>query len=217
MSETETNFDPETGEVVEPTEPEPTEPEPTEPEPEPAEPTPDEGQSLEAQAREQDEIWNTLNKKGSNYAKAVVAILEETPVSVAVCDMCADSIPGFRIVPPQDELRAALAQVVEGVAALDDLEEDPDAEQCPVCKGKGVLKIRTDVPQNKVRSCRRCNGAGYLDRHPESGSLIAAAAEPVNGQAEPMAGVPLDDPVIADLHARGFTVIPPMGPITSAA
>src|SRR4051794_7125441 len=87
------------------------------------------GQSLEAQAREQDETWNTLNKKGSNYAKAVVAILEETPVSVAVCEMCADSIPGFRIVPAQDELRAALAQVVEGVAALGDLEDDPDAEQ----------------------------------------------------------------------------------------
>lgn len=184
---------------------------------EPVEQQPDEGQSIEAQAKEQDEIWNTLNRKGSNYAKGVVAILQDTPVPVAVCDMCADSIPGFRHVPAQDELRAALAQVVEGVAALDDLEEDPDAEQCPICKGKGVLKIRTDVPQNKVRSCRRCNGAGYLDRHPESGSLVPAAAETANGQAEPYAGVPLDDPVIADLHARGFTVIPPMGPITTAA
>src|SRR4051812_28243053 len=116
MSDTETNFDPETGEVIEPPEPEPVEPEP-EPEPaEPTEPTPDGGQSLEAQAREQDATWNALNRKGSNYAKAIVAILEETPVSVAVCEMCADSIPGFRMVPPQDELRAALAQVVEGVA-----------------------------------------------------------------------------------------------------
>jgi hypothetical protein len=168
------------------------------------------GQSLEAQAREQDETWNTLNKKGANYAKAVVAILEETPVSVAVCEMCADSIPGFRIVPAQDELRHALAQVVEGVAALGDLEDDPDAEQCPTCKGKGVLRVHTDVPQNKVRGCKRCNGAGYLERHAESGALITAVPDTDNGQAEPIQGVPLDDPTIADLQRRGFTIIPPM-------
>jgi ribosomal protein L37AE/L43A len=213
---------PETETPTEPTEPtEPVEPEtePVEPEAEPTEPTeptPDEGQSIEAQAKEQDETWNTLNRKGANYAKAVVAILEETPVSVAVCEMCADSIPGFRMVPPQDELRAALAQVVQGVAALEDLEEDPDAEQCPTCKGKGVLRVSTDVPQNKVRGCKRCNGAGYLERHAESGSLIAAVPDTPNGQTEPIHGVPLDDPVIADLVARGFTVVPPMQPMQTA-
>lgn len=186
------------------------EPEPEqEPEPEP-EPTPDEGQSLDAQKAELDELYSKLNTKARNYVKGVGDLLEETVAPLCVCEMCADAFPGVRWLEASDETHAQLIAVVQGGASLDSLEADPDAETCPTCQGKGAVRLPSTVAGNQARTCRRCNGVGYLERHSESGALIAAAPEPGNGQAQPMPGVPKDDPVLADYAARGYTIVPPM-------
>lgn len=198
----------ETGEVIEP-EPEPE----SELEPEPEQP--DGGQSLEAQAGEFDELYAKLQTKATNYQKGAVALVNDaqeggSEVPLEVCEMCNDAFAGFRWAQPNDELHAQMYAAAGIMLSMENLQADPDAEQCPTCLGNGIVKLPSNVSGNKARTCRRCNGAGYLDRHPESGSLIAAARPTGNGRSEPLPGVPSDDPVIADLAARGYTIVPPM-------
>jgi hypothetical protein len=90
------------------------------------------------------------------------------------------------------------------------LRVDPNAQVCEVCDGFGMVKLPSHVPNNQVRVCRTCNGAGYRELNPQSGTPVAPSAQPENGHTEQMPGVPLDDPVIADLIARNYTIIPPM-------
>lgn len=197
--------------------PEPEAPEPEipleEPEPEPApeepaEPEEDINPSLDAQREAQDEAWNALGKKATNYAKGVVAILEDTPLPVTVCEMCADALAGFRFIEPQDELRAQLVMVVQGPGGSAPLEEDPNARICEDCKGWGAVKTGSHVPNNETRHCRRCNGAGFVELHPTTRETQAPVAAPVNGGAEPLVGVPLDDPDIQKVRDRGYMVVP---------
>jgi len=210
----------ETPEPQEPGEtPEPGETE-VEPEPEPEAPvTPTEPDEQEPQARDDHEIevlYTRLETRAKNYVKSISEILDGSGVPVTICEMCADAYPGVRWVEPRDELHAALTNVAEESGRGAPLREDADAEECPKCGGWGVVKLPSHVPGNEHRTCTRCFGAGYLVPHPGSGTHVAPAADAPNGPAEPIAGVPLDDPAVADLVARGYTVVPPMqiaGPV----
>jgi hypothetical protein len=210
MSEQETELedvpagvDPMTGEVIEP-EPEPTEPEP-EPEPEPG-PEPEGARD----DREIEAIYKRLDTRAANYIKSAAEIVADESVPLQVCEMCKDGYPGLRWAEPQDELHANLLHVVSENEQGAPLKVDPNAEVCHVCDGFGMVKIPSHVPNNQVRSCRACNGAGYRELNPQSGSPEPPRVSAPNGEVEPMPGVPLDDPVLADYMARGYTVIPPM-------
>src|SRR5215469_4035518 len=154
-----------------------------------------------------------LETKAKNYMKALSAMLENTGYPVTLCELCNDAYPAVRWLEPRDDDHRELVALVEGMQRAAPLEDDHDVEQCPKCAGWGVVNLPSHVPGNTQRKCTRCNGAGYLAHHPSSGALIAAAPEPENGAAEPIAGVPTDDPVVADLLARGYTVVPPLTPL----
>jgi len=210
MSEHEQQFedvpalvDPMTGEVVEP-EPEPVEPEP-DPEPEP-EPEPDSARD----DREIEAIYKRLDTRAANYIKSAAEIVGDESVPLEVCEMCKDGYPGLRWAEPQDELHANLLNVVTEEEQGAPLRVDANAQVCESCDGFGMVKLPSHVPGNQVRVCRACNGAGYRELNPQSGTPEAPVPQPQNGEVEPMAGLPLDDPVIADLRARGFTVMPPI-------
>lgn len=204
-------------EPVEPIEPEPVEPEeeeqpvaPVEPEegepeldPEPVEPQSESDAEIEA-------IYNKLGTKAKNYTKGLGDLLEGTGVPVAPCEMCADAFPGIRWIQPSDETHAMLLAIVGAAGGESPLVSDPDATLCDRCEGWGAVKLPSHVPGNEQRTCRQCNGAGYLDPHPASGTFQPPTLEPVNGPAETYAGVPETDPSVIDLRARGFTIIPPM-------
>jgi hypothetical protein len=190
-------------------EPEPEQEPVVEPEPpvqptEPSEPSPELRDDVDVEVLE-----TKLETKAKNYTKALADLLEGTGYPVAMCEMCADAYPGIRWVEPRDENHAALLRVVQTVAMEDELAEDPNVEQCSVCAGWGVVKLPSHVPNNTVRTCRNCNGTGYRELHPQSGTPQAPAPPATNGAVEPYPGVPLDDPVLQDYRARGFTVIPP--------
>lgn len=195
--------DPHTGEVTEPEpEPEPDVPlEEPEPEPEPTEARDD--RAIEA-------IYKKLDTRGANYIKSASEIVGGEGVPLEVCEMCKDAYPGLRWVEPQDELHRNLLNVVSEAEQGAPLKPDPSAEVCHICDGFGVVTLPSHVPANQVRTCRACNGAGYRELNPQSGAAEPPAARQANGTPEPMPGLPLDDPVIADLRARGFTVMPPM-------
>jgi len=195
------------GEVIEEPETEPdTEPE-TEPGPD-SEPEPD---SPELRDDVDVEVLETkLETKARNYMKAMGELIEGTGYPVTLCELCNDAYPAVRWLEPRDDDHAELVALVEGLQRAAPLEDDHDVEQCPKCAGWGVVNLPSHVPGNTQRACTRCNGAGYLAHHPQSGALITAAPDPENGTAAPIAGVPTDDPVVADLLARGYTVVPPL-------
>jgi len=195
------------GEVIEPEPDIPLE----EPEPEP-EPDPTEPQSPEGLRHEVDvEVLETkLETKAKNYMKSMGELLENTGYPVTLCEFCNDAYPAVRWLEPRDEAHAAMVALVDGLQREAPLNEDSDTEVCPKCGGWGIVKLPSHVPGNEHRTCNRCNGAGYLSLHPQSGVPIAPAESAPNGPAEPIAGVPVDDPAVADLIARGYTVVPPM-------
>jgi hypothetical protein len=195
--------DPHTGEVTEPDEETEDDPEPTVPEPEPE---PEEARD----DREIEAIYKKLDTRAANYIKSAAEIVGDESVPLEVCEMCKDGYPGLRWAEPQDELHANLLSVVSEQEQGAPLRVDPNAEVCHVCDGFGMVKLPSHVPNNQVRVCRACNGAGYRELNPQSGTPQAPEAQPQNGATEQMPGVPLDDPVIADLIARNYTIIPPM-------
>jgi DnaJ-class molecular chaperone len=93
------------------------------------------------------------------------------------------------------------------------LKNDPNAEVCSSCDGFGIVKLPSHVPNNQMRTCSACNGAGYRELNPQSGTLQAPTPPTVNGDIDVNEGVPLDDPSVIDLRSRGFMVmkVPALG------
>jgi len=201
------------------TEPEAPETEPeTTPETEPEAPAAPAEPAMEARDdHEVDVIYNKLETRAKNYVKSIGDILDGAGVPVAMCELCADAYPGLRWIEPQDQMHAALVAAVTEISEGAPLKDDPNAQLCAVCDGFGVVKLPSRVNGNQMRTCKSCNGAGFREMNPQSGAMEPAAAAPENGEAVPYAGIPLDDPSVVDLRSRGFTVIPPMQPVTEQA
>ena len=210
MSETEQEIEqPETEPTPEPDvpleEPEPDVTPEAEPEAEP-EPTAPPGET----DTEIEALYGKLETKAKNYTKALADLLEGSNLPVAGCEMCADCYPGIRWIEAQDETHATLLSVVGAAGGASPLRDDPDALLCERCYGFGWTKLPSHVPGNTTRVCKTCNGAGWLDQHPESGAPVAPATAPANGGAEVLPGVPETEDWVVQARARGFTIIPPM-------
>lgn len=162
------------------------------------------------ESAEQESAYRALDKKADNYFKAVVAIAKPAKLPLVPCELCADAYAGVRWTKPQNDKAAAMLGIIGATESGSPLLDDPDAELCERCNGFGWTKLPAHVPGNTERLCKKCNGAGWMDRSATSGALVAPTPEPVNGPAEPMPGVPEDDPSVVDLRSRGFTVIPPL-------
>lgn len=157
-----------------------------------------------------EELYTRLETRAKNYVKSVSELVAGKGLPAVPCEMCADAYPGLRWLEPRDDNHAAMIAVSGTSSDSSPLSEDPDAQQCDRCHGWGWTRLPSRVPGNEQRLCKRCNGAGYLDTNPQSGSLQAPVAEPENGTAELLPGVAEDDPSVVDLRARGYTIIPPM-------
>jgi hypothetical protein len=176
-----------------------------EPEPEP-EPELDEPRDeVEAEA-----IYKRLDTRGANYVKSIGEILQGSGVPVVICEMCADAYPGIRWEKPGDELHAKLVEVVVEAEQGAPLKDDPNTETCAACDGFGIVKLPSHVPENQMRMCRACNGAGYRELNPQSGTPQAPEPTTENGTHDAHPGVPTDDPILADYVARGYYIVPPV-------
>jgi len=201
-------------EPTEPVEPEPVEPEPAEAEAE-AEPEAEPEAEAEAEAEpeqsstsaEQEAAYHALDRKADSYLKGVVKISNDAGLPFAQCELCSDAYPGVRWLEPQNDQARTMLAVIGATGGDSPLNDDPDARLCERCNGYGWTRLPSHVPNNTERMCRACNGTGWLDLHPQSGAPQAPTAQTGNGGAEPEAGVPLDDPAVVDLKARGFMVM----------
>lgn len=214
MSETEFEQQ-ETSDVPEPAEAEPSEPEPdieTEEEAEPGEapPEPVEPQPEGLTEKELESRMKRIGGYFTTYTRKLDELLGEDFLVMEPCPLCTTAVPGFVFpgVAPEDVVVQVLPKV--GLGGLLELEPDPTSRKCPVCNGRGQLKTESFVPGNETRKCAKCNGSG-LEITATSGPNVAPPPLE-NGQPEtPLAdGVNPDDPAVAELRARGFTVFPPV-------
>jgi len=159
-------------------------------------------------------IYTKLETRAKNYVKSVGEIVQDAGVPIAMCELCADAFPGLRWIEPRDQMHAALVAAVTEISEGAPLKEDANAEVCSACDGFGVVKLPSRVAGNQMRTCKSCNGAGFRELNPQSGTAGPPVPAPENGEAAPYVGIPLDDPSVVDLRSRGFTVIPPMQPVT---
>lgn len=126
-----------------------------------------------------------------------------------ICPTCEDFIPGF--LPPQgpspesiERTRAAI-----GLPDLSNYQQAKNARKCPDCEGLGVVLSGSLVNGNVAIDCATCGASGYVVVQTQTGEIVAPP--PANGgqPGELPAGVNPDDPAVASLRARGFSVFPP--------
>src|SRR4051812_23777949 len=113
--------------------------------------------------REIEALYTRLETKAKNYTKGIGELLTNSGVPVTPCELCYDCYPGIRWLEPRTETSQQMVMVAVGSAGIDDLNDDPDAELCEKCGGYGAVKLPSHVAGNMARTCRGCNGAGYVE------------------------------------------------------
>jgi hypothetical protein len=111
--------------------------------------------------------------------------------------------------------------VKEQTLAFLQFEPPPDYQQnqamqtCRRCHGYGDLLTGSKRKGNELTQCPDCGGLGYTD--PQGmrigGPVLASVPSPVATAATPN-GAPethgMEDPVVAELRAKGYTVLEPI-------
>lgn len=93
------------------------------------------------------------------------------------------------------------------------LSEDTSVELCPACRGFGMRRTPSLVPEHTARQCMTCLGNGYIDRPQEPvAPVVSITPTPTNAAA---AAVPAE--LVDQLKAAGYTVLPPFVPPTTSA
>ena len=216
MTETEQETPETPGEATEspetPSEPE-TDPETTEQPESPQETSDEPTGSLTKE--QQDEIYVKMARRAENYFKSVKEMLDGVQVPLTPCELCGDAYPGLRWLQLEPESIDRVRMGLFGEPPLEELELDPDTKRCHRCKGKGIVKVDTDVWGQKVRVCTACNNTGYEVLNKDTGQLVAPGGANGHEQNDPLPGVNPADPEIANLIAQGYTIVPPMRPIAT--
>lgn len=151
--------------------------------------------------------------ENTRHANRVSEIMGDEAQFLEPCPLCSPFVTGFifpQVPPPEvvDKVRVAI-----GLPDLSNYQPAKHAQRCDDCAGLGVVLSGSAVPENAVISCPTCNASGFVVRGAD-GTAVPPAAAP-NGTVEPVLheGVNPNDPAVAELRGRGFTVIPPMQPV----
>lgn len=163
-----------------------------------------------------DAVYTKLATKAKNYQKGVAELEGIQGVPLTVCELCGDGYPGLRWQEPRTDEAAAAVNAFHGTMELDSLKQADWAGRCTGCEGRGWVKTASLVMGNEAVICKKCNGSGYQILDQNTGIMQAPQAENGTVEAAPIAGVNPEDPRIKELHQQGYTIIPPMQPVTPA-
>ena len=149
---------------IEPGEPEPEQEDHPDEQEEQAVVQPSEGLSVSPETAEK--LPRSLERKAANWMKAVADYAEETGAPLLRCGLCdADpGFPGYLIHPALQPLTGQ--QVKEARLLLGDIsdepfEQDPEAQTCSRCKGRGRVSTGSKVEGERDLPCRVCKGKGW--------------------------------------------------------
>lgn len=162
-----------------------------EPEPEPAE----EPSSLA--------LVQALDREATRHEKALAKALGVPIEALHPCPTC----EGVGYTP-------------EPIEAQGDPPQDRYLERCERCDGHGTVRTGARPTALFEVPCPGCTGQGYvqLPEQPEAGAELGNGAPAYAPPAAPVAVAPGDRDAIADLRARGYTIVEPIVvPAESAA
>jgi hypothetical protein len=166
--------------------------------------------------KEIEKINQRLETLRNNTAKRLGEIMGEDAQFLVPCPLCNDPTPSM-VWPagstPLSPEKVAAVSTYLGLPDLSQLEDSPDVQQCPQCKGKGDTKTDSFVPGYTTKQCSQCVGKGYVGTgivvRPEVGQVNGQEQAPVNAVTPPETELP---PEAQALKERGWMVIPPMQP-----
>ena len=176
----------------------------TEPEPEP-EPEPGGLTDKELQAR-----FDKLDRENERHAGRVGDILGEDGNQLVPCPLCSHFIAGHVYPQPVPDEIVAQVRPDLGLPDLSNVKQARHTTVCQDCEGLGVVQSGSLVRENAVIGCPTCNRSGYVLNTTGQGPTPAAHETNGSGEAPLFDGVNADDPAVAELRSRGFTVIPPL-------
>ncbi len=111
--------------------------------------------------KEMEQALDRLAKEATRHANRVSEIMGEDAQVLVSCELCEPAIPGFHWPGAvDDEKRAAVLSAV-GMAALEGLVHDPEAETCDLCNGRGELLTGSQVESQRTRPCGKCGANGW--------------------------------------------------------
>jgi len=172
---------------------EPTEVEPDDDDLEPdddaqAAPEPDEAPSTQA-------LLEGLEREYSRHRKAIAKALGIDPAEMHECPTC----EGVGFTPEAIDAPPALVQ-------------DPYTETCSRCAGNGSTKSGASPLGLDVIPCNGCGGSGYVVKaeQPAAGAGFGEVPAGSGYVPPPAPPTPADDPVLAELRSRGYTILEPI-------
>lgn len=109
--------------------------------------------------------FQKAERRFETYQKAIIALWEDDAIHLTPIQVGASAPPGFIDVReaglvPEDVRAPVLA--FYGFAREQDYEADPEAHECPTCKGKGKTATGSKVPGKEKRDCPTCHGQGAV-------------------------------------------------------
>jgi hypothetical protein len=178
-----------------------------------AEPSEEETEAPEAAGMSEKEMEASrkkLDNENTRHANRISEIVGEEANLLVPCELCNGFADGYRfpVTPPPEIIERV--RVAIGLPDLSNFQQAKHARMCDDCAGLGVVLSGSQVAENAAIRCIGCNGSGYIVISRTTGEVLAPVTE--NGQAtqELPAGVNPDDPAVAELRARGYSVFPPV-------
>lgn len=162
---------------------------------EPAEPEEPADEPAEAEEQSSLALVQALDREATRHEKALAKVLRVTVDALHSCPTC----EGVGYTP-------------EPIEAEADPPQDPYLIRCERCAGTG--SVRTGATRRALYEipCPGCTGQGYVQQPEqpaagtELGNGVAAYAPP----APPAQVAPGDRDALADLRARGYTIVEPI-------
>ena len=120
--------------------------------------------SSEALIAAMDKRATQLQRRGENYAQAVVEYVQETEQPLLRCGFCLDALPGFLPSPavqPFTPDQLSFARSILGMPDEPPYVQANDAHVCSGCDGWGQVLTGSRRNDQKTRKCFKCNGLGW--------------------------------------------------------
>jgi hypothetical protein len=115
--------------------------------------------------KELEKMFAKVERANATYSRRLGEIMGEEAAVLERCPRCTEPFLGFIFPPlmkPVTAEQKAAVLVSVGEAAEDELEQDPYARQCDICKGKGYTKTGAVLNRERRIACLACKGRGWL-------------------------------------------------------
>jgi len=156
---------------------------------------------------------DSLAKENERHRNRVYEIIQDDAADLIACPMCSHYVEGAIVNPDVAKLPAEVSTYslsVLGIEGPRDLKQSPRYATCEECGGEGETWTGGARDGYKSIQCEGCGGTGYVRTgYATNGHAPAPEVPALTGptvQWDDLA----NDPEVAHLRERGYTVIPPV-------